>query len=1272
MANYIWTGVGNDPYWSDQNNWDDTTDNQNPATAAPGAGDDATIASATTIAGPGSADNLYVNPDPNNGAGTTQFNGNINAVNAYITTNLLITGTLSTSTFVSIAGLQTTLQSGAQLNATGPSGTVAALQIDGYGTLDDKGGTLSVSNGGAIVGYATWGALTIEGGGTATFTQSDSNNAALTVGFQAGSYGQVTVTGAGSNLTTAVSGINLGYDGSSNFYVLAGATVVAQGIYIGDQSDGSGYLQVAGSGSTFTVNIGVFDIGYSGDGSAEVDSGGTISDQDAINGMVIASQDGSTGDLDVAGQNASVTVAGELIVGDGGLGTLEIDNGATVTAGSLDVAAQSTSGDTSGDPSRITVDGANSALMVSGAATVGDGGYGVAQLTNGAAMSANSLDIAAQASSGSASDVAWSFVSLSGAKTNLTVTNGTTVGDGGLGALTLMDAATALLGSLDIAAQQSSGSPADNTPSYVSVSGAGTSLSVTNDITAGDAGYAELQLLDGGTATGDTLTVAAQQTSGMYGTGDSGIGNPSIVVISGANSSLTITNAADIGYAGYGAAVIQDGGALTVGSLDIAVQSTSGNPQLSDASFVKLTGNGSTLKVSGNATVGDAGYAGLLVLNGASATVEGDLDIGAQAASATFPEASFVDIDGAASILTVNGNLIDGDAGYGNITISNGGDLSYDGDQLILGNQTGSNGEMDVDDDTTSVDLDTELIVGNFGVGTLNVESGGSLKVTSLHSAEQASGAPSNSNKSNVLVSGSGSTLTVDDELIVGVNGYAQLTVTLGGTLNYNGSSLVFGQNPNSFGRFLLQDADSTVNYTGQIIVGDQGNALFEIDQYAKLTTTGNVTAGAQAQSLGLVRLGFLNGPTTWTVYGTLTLGDQGAGGLQLWHGDSVTLIGQLEVAAQQNSIGSIELMGPGRDPTNNAINDASLVVSDAAVIGDAGAASFTLDRQSIASFNSSLTLAAQGTSTATAAIKDGSLLYIVPNQVLTIGQYGSAVLNVIEGASIDAADSSINLGVDSSGTGTLNVDGTFPNSPGQSETRGTPSQVTADTINVGIAGNGSLTASDSAQVQVTDVLNIGELGVVVVETRATISADNIQQTAFGGNGVVIASDGSLDIAGNVAQNLPIDFADATGALQIGNTAAFQGEIFGFVDGDLINLQNVTYQNGDTAKLVSNDVLQISQVGGPTIDLQLGNNDSPIYLTPNYSNAIFALAADQTSGMDVTVSGATPCYCPGTLIRTNRGQMRVERLRIGDRVKTMSGKLRPIKWNRQSCQITLK
>jgi microcystin-dependent protein len=74
-------------------------------------------------------------------------------------------------------------------------------------------------------------------------------------------------------------------------------------------------------------------------------------------------------------------------------------------------------------------------------------------------------------------------------------------------------------------------------------------------------------------------------------------------------------------------------------------------------------------------------------------------------------------------------------------------------------------------------------------------------------------------------------------------------------------------------------------------------------------------------------------------------------------------------------------------------------------------------------------------------------------------------------------------------------------------------------------------------------------------------------------------------------------------------------------------------------------------------DHQPGTETLNFSLNDNGNTGFPALTATASVTVDIA-----PCYCPGTLIRTARGQKRVERLRIGDRVMTKSGTAVPVKW----------
>ena len=68
--------------------------------------------------------------------------------------------------------------------------------------------------------------------------------------------------------------------------------------------------------------------------------------------------------------------------------------------------------------------------------------------------------------------------------------------------------------------------------------------------------------------------------------------------------------------------------------------------------------------------------------------------------------------------------------------------------------------------------------------------------------------------------------------------------------------------------------------------------------------------------------------------------------------------------------------------------------------------------------------------------------------------------------------------------------------------------------------------------------------------------------------------------------------------------------------------------------------------------------------TFNVDGNVFQISYDGgSSGQDVTDDGQSPCYCPGTLIAPERGEVAGrEAWQIGDEVMTASGEARPIKW----------
>ena len=90
--------------------------------------------------------------------------------------------------------------------------------------------------------------------------------------------------------------------------------------------------------------------------------------------------------------------------------------------------------------------------------------------------------------------------------------------------------------------------------------------------------------------------------------------------------------------------------------------------------------------------------------------------------------------------------------------------------------------------------------------------------------------------------------------------------------------------------------------------------------------------------------------------------------------------------------------------------------------------------------------------------------------------------------------------------------------------------------------------------------------------------------------------------------------------------------------------------SGTVAFNNSTDVLTVSE-GGTSYTLDF---------TGDFTGDYFHLV-NSGGGTEIIMDG-TPCYCRGTRILTDRGYRAVEYLAIGDRLVTMSGPARPIRW----------
>ncbi|WP_249150465.1 autotransporter domain-containing protein [Bradyrhizobium sp. JYMT SZCCT0180] len=255
------------------------------------------------------------------------------------------------------------------------------------------------------------------------------------------------------------------------------------------------------------------------------------------------------------------------------------------------------------------------------------------------------------------------------------------------------------------------------------------------------------------------------------------------------------------------------------------------------------------------------------------------------------PNATVVGAAGAQASLVRVGNF-----GTGTLTIQSGGNLSdVNG---FLGYNPGSTGTAMVDGAGSSWTNSGPLYVGPGGTGTLTIQNGGKVSnVTGVLGDNAGS-------TGTATVDGAGSAWTNSGNLYVGNSGTATLTIRNGGKVS-NVTGLL-GNSAGSTGAATVDGVGSSWTNSTDLYVGNVGAGTLTIRNGGKVSNVGNGFLGIIAGSTGTVTVD--GAGSAWTNSGYLHVGYSGAGTLTIANGGAVSTTSGMQIANFAGSTGTLNI----------------------------------------------------------------------------------------------------------------------------------------------------------------------------------------------------------------------------------------------------------------------------------------------------------------------------------------------------------------------------
>ncbi|MBP7951534.1 MAG: autotransporter-associated beta strand repeat-containing protein [Verrucomicrobiales bacterium] len=970
-------------------------------------------------------------------------------------------------------------------------GVVIGLNSGNIGTVTVDGGTLNSHTMNSFIGYEGTGTLNVQSGGK--FLAHDY---VPIVGYGADSTGFVTVTGAGSQLTSD-DGFYVGYDGAGTLTIQSSGKIVAENTatVIGVNSGSTGTIGVSGAASQLISRNGVF-VGYDGTGTLSVEADGTIK-TDVGYGAALAYVGSSKGTLNLYGTPGSRGVLETNFIYEGtGTGGGHINfHGGILRA-------------TADDPDFIQDFEIGDVEILFGGAYLDTNGYNVSIATGLQGTSGGSLT---KQGAGT--------LTLTGASSN----NGSTYVEAG----TLLVSAGSLSSGGDTEIGTNSGSATltiqnggtvSNTHGHISINAGSTSLATVT-------GTGSQWINSGGLSVGEygngTLVI---QNSGVVsnttGTIGSGTGSTGLVTVSGTGSLWTNSSGLYVGNFGSGTLDIQNGGVVsnTIGTIGYGTGSTS---------LVTVSGAGSQWANSSYLQVGYYGSGTLDIQNGG--VVSNTNGIIGQVAGST----GLVTVSGTGSQWTNSSNLNVGRSGSGTLTVEAGGKVStgagYGTTLAIIGSTTGTlnlngtsgsrgvletaylnegngtgGGHVNFDGGILRATADSADFLQNFEAGDVQIASGGAFFDTNGHNVTV---------NSTVLFGGTGGitkqgagTLTLTGDRTY----YATNTVEAGTLANAIG---YVGYGSGDTSSITVSGSGSQWTNSGELNVADGGNGALNI-QDGGVVSSGTGYIGRAGGSTGLVTVDGTG--SQWINSGGLYVAYGGNGTLNIQNGGVVSSDYGF-IGYDTGSTGTVTVDGSGSQWNNMYSLDIGGFASGTLTIRNGGTVRDTDG--------------AVGNNSGTAAVTvTGPGSQWINTDELLVGRNGSGSLTIQGGGTVTSSFG--HIGFDGGSNGTVTVDGI-----GSQWNNG-------QFIGIGYVSNsGTLTIQNGGMVSTTDCLigyNTGCTGLVTVSgSGSQLTNSSSLYVGYSGNGTLTVADGGR---GAAATSVTLaDNGSGTGTLNLNGTSGSRG-----------------------------------------------------------------------------------------------------------------------------------